>query len=73
MPENAAHLTAPLLMVSGSNDPTQNNAANILAHVLFDPRNTHVTVEADHRGTPNASTAAVLSWLQMMANSGLAR
>jgi esterase/lipase len=73
MPENAAHLTAPLLMVSGSNDPTQNNAANIFAHVPFDPRNKHVTVEADHRGTPIASTAAVLSWLQMVANSGLAR
>lgn len=71
MPENAAHLTAPLLMVSGSNDPTQSNANNIFAHVPFDPRNRHVTVEADHLGTPAASAAAVLSWLTVLAHSGL--
>ena len=71
MPENAAHLTAPLLMVSGSNDPTQRNADNIFAHVPFDPRNKHVTVEADHLGTPAASAAAVLSWLKMMEQFGL--
>jgi esterase/lipase len=71
MPMNAAHLTAPLLMVSGSNDPTQSNADNIFAHVPFDPRNKHATVEADHRGTPAASAAAVLSWLTVLAHSGL--
>jgi len=59
MPENAAHLTAPLLMVSGSNDPSQRNADNIFARVPFDPRNKHVMVEADHLGTPVASAAAV--------------
>src|SRR4029077_9379128 len=66
MPENAAHLTAPLLIVSGNNDPTQSNAGNIFAHAPFDPRNEHVTVEADHRATPAASAAAVLSWLKML-------
>src|SRR6516225_7867117 len=71
MPENAAHLTAPLLMVSGNNDPTQRNADNIFAHVRFDPRNKNVTVEADHLGTPAASVAAVLSWLKILAHSGL--
>jgi len=73
MPENTAHLTAPLLMVSGNNDPTQGNAANIFARVPHDPRNEHVTVEADHLGTPVASTAAVLSWLKMLLHSGLAQ
>ena len=73
MPENAAHLTAPLLMVSGSNDPTQSNAGNIFARAPFDPRNEHLTVEADHLGTPAASAAAVLSWLKMLAHSGLAQ
>ena len=71
MPENAAHLTAPLLMVSGSDDPTQRNADNIFARVPFDPRNKHVMVEADHLGTPAASAVAVLSWLQMLERSGL--
>jgi len=71
MSENAAHLTAPLLMVSGSNDPTQSNAGNIFARAPFDPRNEHVAVEADHLGTPAASATAVLSWLKMLAHSGL--
>ena len=71
MPENAAHLTAPLLMVSGNNDPTQRNADNIFAHVPLDPSNRHVTLEADHLGTPAASVAAVLSWLKILAHSGL--
>jgi len=69
MPENAAHLTAPLLMVSGNNDPTQLNAGNIFAHAPFDPRNKHVMVEADHLGTPAASAGTVLSWLKVLANS----
>jgi esterase/lipase len=73
MPENAAHLTAPLLMVSGNNDPTQSMAGNIFAHAAFDPRNKHVTVEADHLGTPAASAAVVLSWLKMLAHSSLAQ
>jgi esterase/lipase len=68
MPENAAHLTAPLLMVSGNNDPTQRNADNIFARVPSDPRNKHVTVEADHLGTPAASIAIVLAWLKALAN-----
>jgi esterase/lipase len=68
MPENAARLTAPLLMVSGSNDPTQRSADNIFAHVPYDKRNEHVMVEAGHLDTPAASTAAVLSWLKMLAH-----
>jgi esterase/lipase len=70
MPENAGRLTAPLLLVSGNNDPTQRNADNIFAHVPFDPRNKHATVEADHLGTPAASAPAVLSWLKMLEQSG---
>jgi len=73
MPDNAAHLTAPLLMVSGNNDPTQRNAGNIFADAPFDPRSEHVPVEADHLGTPAASAAVVLSWLKMLAHSSLAQ
>jgi esterase/lipase len=71
MSENASHLTAPLLMVSGNSDPTQSNAGNIFAHVPFDPRNRHVTVEADHLGTLAASADAVVSWLSELIHSGL--
>ena len=73
MPDNAAHLTTPLLMVSGNNDPTQRNADNIFADAPFDPRSEHVTVEADHLGTPAASAAVVLPWLKMLAHSSLAQ
>jgi hypothetical protein len=68
MPENAAHLAAPLLMVSGNNDQTQRNAGNIFARVPSDPRNKHVMVEADHMGTPAASIAIVLAWLKALIN-----
>ena len=73
MPDNAAHLTAPLLMVSGNNDPTQRNAGNIFADAPFDPRSEHETVEADHLGTPAASAVLVPSWLKMLAHSSLAQ
>jgi len=73
MPDNAAHLTAPLLMVSGNNDPTQRNAGNIFADAPFDPRSEHETVEADHLGTPAASAVVVPSWLKMLAHSSLAQ
>jgi esterase/lipase len=68
MPENAAHLSAPLLMVSGNNDPTQRNAGNIFARAPSGPRNKHVTVEADHMGTPAASIDIVLAWLKTLGN-----
>src|SRR5215472_5879128 len=71
MMENAAHITARLLMVSGNNDPTQRNADNIFAHVPLDPRNRHVTLKADHLDTPAASVAAILSWLKILPHSGL--
>jgi esterase/lipase len=73
MPVNAAHLTAPLLMVSGSNDQSQRNADNIFARAPLDPRNEQLMVEADHLGTPAASTSAVLSWLKGLAPSRLAQ
>jgi len=73
MPDNATHLTAPLLMVSGNNDPTQRNADNIFADAPFDPRSEHVTVEADHLGTPAASAAVVPSRLKMLAHLSLAQ
>jgi esterase/lipase len=66
MPENAAHLTAPLLMVSGSADNSQRDADGIFARAPRDPRNKHVTVQSDHFGTPAASPAAVLTWLKSL-------
>jgi esterase/lipase len=67
MPANAAHLTAPLLMVSGSADNSQRDADGIFARAPRDPRNKHVMVQSDHIGTPAAATAAVLAWLKSLA------
>jgi esterase/lipase len=66
MPANAAHLTAPLLIVSGSNDKTQRDIGAVFARAPHDPRNAHVTVPSDHIGTPTASIAAVVAWLKSL-------
>ncbi len=63
MPANAARLTAPLLYVTASNDPTQRGRDYIFARVPAHPLNRYVTVNADHIGTPAAAREAVLSWL----------
>ncbi len=67
MTENAAHLTAPLLIVSGTNDSTQRDAGAIFARAPHDPRNAHVMVPSDHIGTPAASAAGVVAWLKSLA------
>jgi hypothetical protein len=66
MPANAAHLTAPLLIVSGTDDRTQRGVGSIFARAPHDLRNAHVTVPSDHKGTPDASTAAVVAWLKSL-------
>ena len=65
---NAARLTAPLLIVSGSADPTQRGIDAVYAHAPHDPHNAHVTVNSDHIGTPNAATAAVVAWLKNLGH-----
>jgi hypothetical protein len=49
-------------------NPTQRNAGNIFARAPSGPRNKHVTVEADHMGTPAASIDIVLAWLKTLGN-----
>jgi esterase/lipase len=64
---NAARLTAPLLIVSGSTDPTQRGIDAVYARAPYDPHNAHVTVNSDHIGTPAASTDAVVAWLKSLS------
>lgn len=66
MPANAARLTAPLLVVSGTNNSTQRDTGAIFARAPHDPRNAHVMVNSDHISTPNAATAAVVAWLKSL-------
>lgn len=66
MPANAAHLTAPLLMVSGTADATQRESSAIFARAPRDAHNAHVIVNSDHIGTPNAAAAVVVEWLKAL-------
>ncbi len=67
MPRNAARLSAPLLWVSGTSDPTQRHAREVFDQTPPNPLNSFVPVSATHRGTPAASRAAVLAWLKQLA------
>jgi esterase/lipase len=66
MADNAAHLTAPLLVVSGTDDSTQRNIDAVFARAPHDPRNAHVMVQSGHIGTPAAAAADVIAWLKSL-------
>jgi dienelactone hydrolase len=67
MPDNAARLKAPLLVVSGIGDSTQRSIPYVFARAPADRLNWHVTVASDHRGTPAAAAQVVLVWLKALA------
>jgi esterase/lipase len=69
MPDNAARQKAPLLVVSGQLDQTQRSIAYVFARAPPLPLNWHVTVNADHRGTPAAARDIVLAWLKLVADA----
>jgi esterase/lipase len=64
MGKNAAKLTAPLLMISGDNDPTQRNGPRLFAMAPPNSANRLVQVEATHLGTPAASFDVITDWLK---------
>jgi pimeloyl-ACP methyl ester carboxylesterase len=64
LPAEVPKLKVPLLWVAGSQDPTQRNEpAYAYDKVQRNPLNRFVTVDADHLGTPDAASDAVLTWL----------
>ncbi len=67
MPANAARLTAPLLYVAATNDPTQRGRGYIFDRAPANPLNRYVTVNSDHIGTPAVSQEIVLDWLKALA------
>jgi dienelactone hydrolase len=71
MPANAARLKVPLLLVSGTNDPTQRWARTIFGNAPANPKNRFVAVEATHSGTPRAARPAMFQWLKEIAGSSL--
>ena len=65
LPAEVPRLKVPLLWVAGSRDPTQRNEpAYAFEKAQSNPLNRFVTVDADHLGTPDAASAAVLAWLR---------
>ena len=68
MPANAARLTAPLLYVAATNDPTQRGRWYIFDRAPANPLSRYVTVNSDHIGTPAASHQIVLDWLKELSS-----
>jgi esterase/lipase len=67
MSDNAARLKAPLLIVTGTFDPTQRSVPNLFARAPPHPLNQYVTVNADHLDTPRAGRDAVLAWVKRLS------
>ena len=67
MPANAARITAPLLYVAATNDPSQRGRWYIFDRAPAHPLNRYVTVNSDHIGTPAMSQEVVLDWLKKLA------
>jgi esterase/lipase len=67
MPDNAARLKAPLLVVSGMFDPSQRSIPYVFARAPAHALNWHVTVPADQRGSIGAARDVVLAWLRLVA------
>jgi esterase/lipase len=66
MSDNAERLTAPLLAVSGRDDPTQRSIPYVFARAPDNPLNQRIVVSADHRGTPGAAAKVVVNWLRAL-------
>ena len=64
MPANAAKLTAPLLVVAGTQDATQRGQDYVFNKAPKNKFNRYVLVQADHRGTPAAGLHAVMEWFK---------
>jgi pimeloyl-ACP methyl ester carboxylesterase len=65
--DNAAKLTAPLLWIAGTRDPTQRSEpAYAFDHAPPNPLNQFVSVDASHLETPDAGTDATLAWLDRL-------
>ena len=61
-------LEAPLLWVAGSRNSSQRDAASLFKRAPANPLSRYVTVNANHLGTPDAATVAILDWLDRLAS-----
>ncbi|MCB1500425.1 MAG: alpha/beta hydrolase [Bauldia sp.] len=56
-------IDAPLLWIAGTKDGSQRNAAALFAMAPDDAMSRLVKVSANHLGTPDAGTSAMITWL----------
>ncbi|MGO8917099.1 MAG: alpha/beta hydrolase [Stellaceae bacterium] len=64
IPANAAKLTAPLLWLAGSNDPTQLGPDYAFAKAPSNPLNRYVVLPSGHFNAADAAAEPVLAWLK---------
>ena len=63
MTANVPRVKAPMLIVSGTDDPSQRNSDMLFALAPPNPLSKHFIIDANHMGTPEAAIGIVLSWL----------
>jgi dienelactone hydrolase len=65
IPDNARRLTAPLLWVAGTDDPTQRGGADYaFAGAPANPLSRYVVVASGHQDAPDKAKDAILAWLK---------
>lgn len=64
MPDNSTKLKAPLLVLTGTWDPTQRSIPYVFSRAPNNPMNRYIAVQADHLGTMRMGRKAVFSWLK---------
>lgn len=67
MPDNAARLKAPLLIVSAQFDPSQRSIPNVFARAPKHALNRYVVFQTDHRGALKEGRSTVLHWLKELS------
>lgn len=64
MPDNAAKLKSPLLIVSAQFDPSQRSIPNVFARAPKHPMNRFVLFQTDHRGALKEGRSTIMQWLK---------
>lgn len=67
MPDNAAKLKAPVLIVSASFDPSQRSIPNVFARTPKHSMNRFVIFQTDHRGSLKEGRSTILQWIRELA------
>ncbi len=67
MPDNAAKLKVPLLIVSATFDQSQRSVPNVFARAPKNPMNRFVVLQTDHRGALKEGRSTIMHWLKELS------